>query len=493
MLLPIDNDTKIGGNRELHNHVKKAFLYHNRGINSEFMCMFATPIKKSMSKKKQIYLLFSCMMAMFVCTSCFQDRQIEYMPRIEANQWIVDEMRNIYYWYQDIPEDGNLNFYAEPNVFFTTILSSNDSKNGNYYSWIEPSTGYTPENTPEETYGFDYKLYVKQSANRSFARILYVIPGSPAAKAGIKRGDWLATFGDYHITANNEEMLQTGGASQFTLANYEVIENKENDEPVYDWVIDSLNVIPIEAATKVSDNPILVNKVLNLSNGQKAGYLMYNYFISGTSAEPDKYIKELTEVINSYNGNINDFILDIRYNKGGSLENSRLFTSMLAPSTALGDIFYTAKYNDKNQDKNKSVYLENKGTNLNLKKIYIIIGNKTAGAGEALINALLPYMGQANIILVGETTSGDNAMTEAVKSETYPWIIHPTVAMLYNKNDQSDYYNGFTPILTVDENTDYSSYKELGDPEELLLKKTINIIINGLPTEDNETGTETKH
>lgn len=491
MLLPIENDTKISRNHKLHNHVKRAFLYHNRGINSEFMCMFASSTKKFMSKKKQIYLLFSCLIGILMCTSCFQDRQIEYQPRIDANKWIVEEMRNIYYWYQDIPDDSKLNFFAEPDVFFGTILSSNDSKSGNNYSWIEPSTGYTPEDTPTESYGFDYKLYVKQSANRSFARILYVIPGSPADNAGIKRGDWLATFGDYRITANNEEMLQTGGASYFTLAKYEVTGMGEDEKPIYDWVVDSLNVIPIEAARKVSQNPVLVNKTLSLSNGQKAAYLMYNYFISGNTAESDEYIKELGNIINSYKGNINDFILDLRYNKGGSLETSRLFTSMLAPATALGDIFYTAKYNDKNQDKNKSTYLESSGTNLNLKKIYVIIGNKTAGAGEALINALLPYMGEANVILIGSTTAGDNAMTEAIQSDTYPWIIHPTVAMLYNKNDKSDYYNGFTPTLAVDESADYSLYKELGDPEELLLSKTIDVIINGLPTED-EDGEETE-
>lgn len=490
MLLPIDNNAKIDCNHMLHNHVKKAFLYHNRGINSEFMCMFASSIEKFMSKKKQICLLFSCMMGILMCTSCFQDRQIEYLPRIDANKWIVEEMRDIYYWYQNIPSDNNLNFYAEPNIFFNTVLSSNDSKNGSYYSWIEPSTGYTPEDTPIESYGFDYKLYVKQSANRSFARVLYVIPESPAANAGIKRGDWLATFGGYRITANNEEMLQTGGASDFTLAKYEITGNNENDEPVYDWVVDSLNIIPIEAARKVSQDPILANEVLTLSNGQKAAYLMYNYFISGSNADSNEYIEELSNIINSYKGNINDFILDLRYNKGGSLETSRLFTSMLAPSTALGDIFYTAKYNDKNQDKNKSVYLANSGTNLNLAKIYIIISNKTAGAAEALINALSPYMGEANIILVGTTTSGDNIMTEAIESENYPWIIHPAVAMLYNKNDKSDYYSGFTPTLTVDESTDYSPYKELGDPEELLLSKTIDIIINGLPTEDDDSNTE---
>lgn len=490
MLLPIENCTKISRNHKLHNHVKRAFLYHNRGINSEFMCMFASSSKNFMSKKKNIYLFFSCMIGILMCTSCFQDRQLEYLPRIDANKWIVEEMRNIYYWYQNIPEDNNLNFYAAPDIFFNTVLSSNDSKNGSYYSWIEPSTGYTPEDTPIESYGFDYKLYVKQNANRSFARILYVIPGSPAANAGIKRGDWLATFGGYRITANNEEMLQTGGASDFTLAKYEVTGTDDKDEPVYDWVVDSVNVIPIEAARKVSQDPILVDKILTLSNGQKAAYLMYNYFISGSDAESDEYIKELTDIINGYKGNINDFILDLRYNKGGSLETSRLFTGMLAPSTALGDIFYTAKYNDKNQDKNKSVYLANSGTNLNLKKIYVIIGNKTAGAGEALINALLPYMGDANVILVGSTTAGDNVMTEAIESETYPWIIHPAVAMLYNKNDKSDYYTGFTPTLAVDESTDYSPYKELGDPEELLLSKTIDIIINGLPTDDDESNTE---
>ena len=42
--------------------------------------------------------------------------------------------------------------------------------------------------------------------------------------------------------------------------------------------------------------------------------------------------------------------------------------------------------------------------NLNLNKIYILTSQYTASASEAIINGLKPYMGDENVILIGEQT-----------------------------------------------------------------------------------------
>lgn len=50
--------------------------------------------------------------------SCGEDRRHEVDQRQDTQRWIYDTMSNDYYWYEDIPQEKELNFFDEPTSFF---------------------------------------------------------------------------------------------------------------------------------------------------------------------------------------------------------------------------------------------------------------------------------------------------------------------------------------------------------------------------------------
>ncbi len=65
---------------------------------------------------------------------------------LEVNEWIESVMRSDYLWNNDIPAQNKLDFSADPQTFFRSMLSLKDGKTRNgkhlyYYSYM-----YKPQN-----------------------------------------------------------------------------------------------------------------------------------------------------------------------------------------------------------------------------------------------------------------------------------------------------------------------------------------------------------
>nr|WP_320039111.1 S41 family peptidase [uncultured Bacteroides sp.] len=415
--------------------------------------------------KKYTYLLLLLSEVIFttIFTSCLaEDRTLEYRERTDVNNWVYNEMLNAYLWYDGISEADKLNFYATPGVFFKTLLSSKENKNSSYYSTIDSIDNSSSNESL--SYGFDFVIDPTDST--SYARVLYVLPDSPASEAGLKRGDLIIAFNGLAISKTNYTQMLTGNELKLMLGTFG---GEKTDS------------ITLSAARKVSDDPILASNVLISNSGNTIGYLMYNHFSPGpnNNAYDYTYDNELRQLFASFKSqNVTDFVLDLRYNTGGYISCCQLLSTMLAPSSALGQTFCKIEYNDKYPEKTVYTFDSDSikgGANLNLSHLYVLVSDYTAATAELLINGLKPYMG---ITLIGTTTKGNNLVTRSIKNDTYNWVINPVVGKLYNSKDESEYSSGFTPDVKQDEFKDYSAFKKLGDKNETLLKEAL-ALING--------------
>ena len=165
---------------------------------------------------------------------------------------------------------------------------------------------------------------------------------------------------------------------------------------------------------------------------------------------------------------------------------------MLAPATALGKDFINLTRNALADPQVLSYPLnpEYADANLNLDKVYILTGKLTASASEALINGLIPYLGESQVVLVGEKTAGKPVAMSAFKNETYGLTLWPVVAYVSNDNNEGDYVNGFEPQYPLNERNLLTWYP-LGNTEEYLLKNTLALITTGhmpdlIPEESEE-------
>ena len=322
--------------------------------------------------------------------SCGVDRWPEYAHMTALDTWMYDIMQQNYLWYQDLPSYDDANLFLEPAQFLSKVKSKNDS-----YSFVD-----SVMETPLPSYGFDYSLVRNPDIDTAYnALITYVIPGSPAA-AVLKRGDWIVKVDTSYISKKYEsQLLQGTEPLEVTLGKYQLVPPTEppvegEEEEIY-RVVPVGDPVKIGAAVPLVDNPVHCKKTLTLTDGSEVGYLMYNSFTAGTKESPEKYNAELREWSDELaQKNIHEVILDLRYNKGGSIDCVQLLSTMLVSSYYLDQTMGFLEYNDKNTDKDVTLTFDSKllntsgGKNLDLTTLIVLIGGETAGAPEMLMHCL---------------------------------------------------------------------------------------------------------
>ena len=410
--------------------------------------------------------------------ACGEDRTFEFVEKTERCQWIYDMMDQWYLWNSEMTQPSEAQFFGEPETFFKKLIVKNDK-----YSYIEmdgANNGGTRSINLSSSYGVDFALYVdpvtqSQSASERVARVLYVLPGSPAAQAGIERGQWITEVDGQHLTTQNYLGLVSGPATTFGTS----VLNYENVDSLY-W--GPVHTMKIEASRHMEDNPFYVDTLYQLQ-GHRIAYLMYNRFSTGpnNTGNETQYDAQMRTIFQRFKSQQpTDFILDLRYNPGGYLSCAQVLSSLLAPTKAMGKIFCKLEFNKSQSTTHNEVYLFDEnltgGVGLGLSCIYIITSSLTASASECVINSLIPFMGTDNVILVGGCTEGKNVASLSFKSP-YDYTLHPIVATIYNGNGESNYTNGFDPMVSVDELQNITPLYPLGDVREMMLNTTLATIL----------------
>ncbi len=439
--------------------------------------------------------------------SCGVDRWPEYAHQTALDTWMLDIMQQNYLWYQDLPSYDDVNLFLEPASFLSKVKSKNDS-----YSFVD-----SVMETPLPTYGFDYSLVRSADIDTAYnALITYVIPGSPAADAGLVRGDWIMKVDTSYISKKYEtQLLQGIPARDLVMGVWKEVpvveeedktkadteeEGEGETEYVYK-VVPNGKTLKLPAARVVEDNPVHKYTVLPAKeNGQEieVGYLMYNSFTAGTSSDPEKYNNELRQVSQEFKtAGVKYVILDLRYNAGGSLDCVQLLGTILTSGERYDSNAPMAylEYNDKNRDKDATIHFDGEvlkgGTNLNLPGLFVITSSTTAGAPEMLIRSL--YLKDSYpVVAIGGATKGQNVATEQFINEEFLWSINPVVCTVYDSNH--DTYGSISPATDlkvsetiIDGITNYSEFLPFGNKDERLLKVALGVIDGSYPPKDEET------
>lgn len=413
--------------------------------------------------------LFFIVTGLFLLTSCEKDTSLDKTPD-KVNEWIYKTMKNNYLWADELPSFKETNAKAED--FFSSLLSDQDGKHTKdknyYYSTIEEDVS-TKSGSSNLTYGFKpaYR-YLESNPNNVYAAIKYVLPNSPAEKAGLKRGDWISHYDNIRLTQDN-----------FTQFHYHTAKTKLTVGQLTDREFKNIRNVELDAAITMPENPILVDTIL-LVNNKKIAYLMYNSFVAGQDSNDDQtYNDDLRAVFAKFSAqNPEEFILDLRYNNGGLLSCAQLLATMMAPRSALGSIYCKLVYNETLKKEDTTYLLDENvienGANLNLDHLYVITSSETASASELIINGLRPYI---DVILIGGQTEGKNVGSQEFpgKSKNFPWILHPITCWVQNSQDYKDYENGFLPNINVNDEFD----SVLGSISETMLSKVLSVIESG--------------
>jgi C-terminal processing protease CtpA/Prc len=423
--------------------------------------------------------------------SLFYSCTVEEIPKPDTptsgqdvNQWIEQTMRRYYLWEEEIPRSEQLDFGQDAESFFYSLLTRKDGKTqsgGSHYFYSSINRKSNASSTKAYqgegySFGFEFQYYFIRNLNMYALLVLYVIPASPAEQAGIKRGDWIVKINSRDVPGDAQSLLDALDTSSPVTVAFGVAAKPGA----------AVNQKKL-TADKVTDNPVFAGKTLTRGK-RKVAYLAYNHFTAGPTEEAgdEQFNNTLRETFRQFKAeNPDEFVLDLRYNGGGLVSCARLLATMLAPASALNDVFCKLTYNGQEGSYSNTTLtlsadlLKPGGENLNLTRLYVITSQRTASASEAVINGLKPYL-NSNLVIVGDTTEGKNVGSVTFDDDRYEWELHPIVSRLSNKAGFSDYAGGFPPDFFCDE-SEADTYYDLGDEREYMLNLILEHIAYGTP------------
>lgn len=411
--------------------------------------------------------------------------------------WLRSWTRETYLWNTEVT-DRNPAAFSDRRSYFDVLRTYALTPSGKYkddFHFSEPTTDYIERKyaAPYATYGETLVAY-STVPPRDF-RVRYTEPFSPASE--INDGRRNLERGARILAINGMDLVNSNDVNEIHLLNEALFPRAAGLTNVFTVeYTDGMTRDVMMTSENLSPRPVNRTAILPTQNGP-VGYILFNTFSPYVSeAQLVETMEDMAEA------QIQDLVLDLRYNGGGLLAVASQLSYMVAGSGATqGQIFEEMRFNASAGNRNPATgevnrpvpfYDETLGfslpegqelPSLGLSRVFILSTEETCSASEAVINGLRGV--GVDVILIGDTTCGkpygfyptDNC------DETYYTIQFQGV----NALGFGDYADGFIPQTSLEtygvrtpgcQVADDLSH-ELGDPQEALLSAALGYRVTG--------------
>jgi len=368
------------------------------------------------------------------------------------NHWLRSWSHNTYLWYDEII-DQDPALFSDPIAYFDLLKTEALTPSGNpkdqfHFTYDTAEWQALTQSGVQAGYGVRWAV-VNPAPPRKVV-VAYTEPNSPATslEAALARGaEVLEVDGIDVINAGDQASVDAINAALFPADI-----NETHTFVVRDRGASTTRTFTM-TSSEITKEPVKNVATLDTGNGI-VGYLTFNTHIQ-TSEEA--LVNAITQLAAA---NIDDLVLDLRYNGGGLLDIASELAYMIAGSSpTAGRTFEKLTFNDQHPTINPvtgetitptpfhstaqgfSVASGTALPSLNLNRVYILSTDSTCSASEAIINGLRGV--DFEVILIGGTTCGK------------PYGFYPTdncgttyfTIQFRGENDKGfgDYADGFTP------------------------------------------------
>jgi carboxyl-terminal processing protease len=398
----------------------------------------------------------------------------------------------LYLWFDEVVDTDPASVALVTDYFDTqktTAVLANGRKKDEFHFTYETAAYYALSQSGTSVgYGIEWDM-VRNTKPRQLV-VQYLQPGIQAVSAGVTRGAEVLQVDGVDFV--NDET--TAGVNAINAALFDAVQGSTHTFVFRDRGTGAQRPVSLTAGT-VTIDPVPVVRVLPTAAGN-LGYMQFNDHIA--TAE-----QRLIDAVNQLQAaNVQDLVLDVRYNGGGYLVIASELAYMIAgPTRTNGKTFERIVFSSKHTvtdpvtgerlspDPFQSVTSSLSGTagrslpTLNLPRVYVLTTGGTCSASESIINSLNGV--GVEVIQIGGDTCGkpygfypqDNCAT------TYFSIEFKGV----NDVGFGDYAAGFSPVVRSGQPAgarlpgcevadDYAH--DLGDPAERLLKVAMDYRVN---------------
>ena len=394
-------------------------------------------------------------------------------------RWVRSYLDEAYLWYREVPTvDASLpQFSNTANVplsldnYFNALLTTARTPSGKLkdeFSFTFPTAEWTALSQGGTSAGYGIEWFFNQTTGSTgpqrTLRIAYVDPGTPAATANLTRGLRVLSINGVDINSNNVTVINEGAFSPRSGTTYTF---------VFETLTGQQQTVALTAGT-VTKVPVQNVKVIPTAGGN-VGYLTFNDHIAPAEGQLVAAFEQLRAQ------NVQDLVLDLRYNGGGFIYLAAQVGYMIAGSQRSANrVFERLRFNDKrtadnNDPENSFPFINvtvapfpNSGVarnqplpQLNLARVFILTSPGSCSASESIINALEGI--DVQVIRIGGTTCGKPFGFTAKDNCGISYF--PIEFQGVNDKGFGDFADGFAPRCSVAD--DFS--RPLGDPAEGML------------------------
>ncbi|WP_428081186.1 S41 family peptidase [Candidatus Pelagibacter sp.] len=292
---------------------------------------------------------------------------------------------------------------------------------------LDPYSSYmSPEILEEmqtETSGEFGGLGIEVSMEAGVVKVIFPIDDTPASKAGLKAGDYIVKINDTQVQGKSlseavDLMRGPVGSS------IELTVRRRGEKKALTFNI-TREIIEIQSVK---------SELLE----ENIGYIRLTSFNENSSDQIEKQIKKLKK-----NKNLNSFILDLRNNPGGLLNQAIRISDFFLEN---GEIVSTKSR--KKSDNRK--WFAKKGDITDGKTLLVLINYGSASASEIVAGALKDHK---RAIVVGENSYGKGSVQSIIPLKNRG-AIRLTVAKYYLPSGKSISEVGVRPDIEVNEEGD---------------------------------------
>jgi len=358
--------------------------------------------------------------------------------------------KEVYLWQDVIPSYDQFN--PRQYTGSTELKAAQNVMNGirklqplDRFSFVTTDAQSTGLQTGQDV---DYGFFIKAASIDQVAPldsihwyVTYSYSQSTSGQAGVQRGWYISKINGTPIGYDQPsvDLLNNVFFGTATTASFEFTKP--------DGTVTTASL----SKTSFTANSVLYKTVVD-DGGKKVGYMVFNQFFGQPSRD------ELAQTFNYFQTqNIDELVVDLRYNPGGSVETEDTLSNLIAPLAANNQIMYKYIFNQTLQNNQHQLIRKKlgygdifsiaantitfaKAGTLNLPRVFFIVTNGTASASELLINNLKPYM---DVKLIGDTTYGKPVGFFPIPIFNYD--IYPISFKTVNSAGNADYYTGFAP------------------------------------------------
>ncbi len=292
---------------------------------------------------------------------------------------------------------------------------------------LDPYSSYmSPEILEEmqtETSGEFGGLGIEVSMEAGVVKVISPIDDTPASKAGLKAGDYIVKINDTQVQGKSlseavDLMRGPVGSS------IELTVRRRGEKKALTFNI-TREIIEIQSVK---------SELLE----ENIGYIRLTSFNENSSDQIEKQIKKLKK-----NKNLNSFILDLRNNPGGLLNQAIRISDFFLEN---GEIVSTKSR--KKSDNRK--WFAKKGDITDGKTLLVLINYGSASASEIVAGALKDHK---RAIVVGENSYGKGSVQSIIPLKN-EGAIRLTVAKYYLPSGKSISEVGVSPDIEIEEETE---------------------------------------